>query len=266
MKFSIDNTKPKILLVEDNREILDFISNELSSEYLVRKAFNGSEALEILKEENIQLVISDIMMPVMDGLELCKRIKTNLESSHVPIILLTAKNSLHAKIEGLEVGADAYIEKPFDFDHLSAQISNLLMNRNKIKEHFANSPLAHIKTIGYTKADKIFLEKLKLVIDENLVNNDIDMEKMAKIMNMSRPTFYRKIKALSNLTPHELIHIARLKKAAELLSEGNNKVYEVAGMVGYSLQTNFARDFHKQFGMTPSDYMNEKLTKKNLIK
>ncbi len=261
-----DNTKSEILIVEDNREILDFLSNELSSEYLVRKALNGSKALGIVKEENIQLVISDIMMPVMDGLELCKRIKTDLESSHVPIILLTAKNSLHAKIEGLEVGADAYIEKPFDFDHLNAQISNLLMNRNKIKEHFANSPLAHIKTIGYTKADKIFLEKLKLVIDENLVNNDIDMEKMAKIMNMSRPTFYRKIKALSNLTPHELIHIARLKKAAELLSEGNSKVYEVAGMVGYSLQTNFARDFHKQFGMTPSDYMNEKLTKKNFIK
>ena len=224
------------------------------------------EALKMLKEGNIQLVISDIMMPVMDGLELCKRIKTNLEYSHIPIILLTAKNSLHAKIEGLEMGADAYIEKPFDFEHLSAQISNLLLNRNKIKEHFASSPLTHIKTIGYTSADKTFLEKLKQVIDENLINFDIDVEQIAKIMNMSRPTFYRKIKALSNLTPHELIHIARLKKAAELLSEGNYKVYEVSGMVGYSLQTNFARDFHKQFGMTPSEYMNCKQTEKNLAK
>ncbi len=202
------------------------------------------------------------MMPVMDGLELCKRIKTNLEYSHIPIILLTAKNSMHAKIEGLEVGADAYIEKPFDFDHLSAQISNLLQNRNKIKEYFASSPFTHIKTIAYTKADKIFLEKLKLVIDENLINIDIDVEQLAKIMNMSRPTFYRKIKALSNLTPHELIHIARLKKAAELLSEGDYKVYEVANMVGYSLQTNFARDFHKQFGMTPSEYVSDTSGKK----
>jgi two-component system, cell cycle response regulator len=133
-----------------------------------------------------------------------------------------------------------------------------LLNRNKIKAHFANSPLTHIKTIGYTKADKCFLEKLKLVIDENLMNIDIDVEHVAKIMNMSRPTFYRKIKALSNLTPHELIHITRLKKAAELLSEGNYKVYEVSSMVGYSLQTNFARDFHKQFGMTPSEYMSNK--------
>ncbi len=253
-----DTNRPEILLVEDNNEILDFISNELSCEYQITKSHNGMEALEILKEKNIRLVISDIMMPAMDGLELCKRIKTNLEYSHIPIILLTAKNSLRAKIEGLEVGADAYIEKPFDFDHLNAQISNLLMNRAKIKEYFASSPLTHIKSMGYTRADKNFLEKLQQVIDENLVNIDIDVEQLAKIMNMSRPTFYRKIKALSNMTPHELIHIARLKKAAELLSEGNYKVYEVAHMVGYSLQTNFARDFNKQFGMTPSDYMNDK--------
>jgi signal transduction histidine kinase/ligand-binding sensor domain-containing protein/DNA-binding response OmpR family regulator len=263
---NLDNAfKPEILLVEDNKEILDFISREIAVTYLVRKASNGMEAMEILKNGTIQLVISDIMMPVMDGLELCRKIKTNLDYSHIPIILLTAKNSLHAKIEGLEMGADAYIEKPFDFEHLSAQISNLLLNRNKIKEYFANSPLTHIKTIGYTKADKAFLEKLKQVIDDNLTNIDIDVECIAKIMNMSRPTFYRKIKALSNLTPHELIHITRLKKAAELLSEGNYKVYEVSAMVGYSLQTNFARDFHKQFGMTPTEYVSDGPAKKVTI-
>jgi len=254
--------KPEILLVEDNKEILDFISHEISADYFVRRASNGMEAVEILETGTIQLVISDIMMPVMDGLELCKKIKTNLDYSHIPIILLTAKNSLHSKIEGLEMGADAYIEKPFDFEHLSVQISNLLMNRNKLKEYFANSPLTQIRTIGYTKADKAFLEKLKQVIDENLTNIDIDVECIARIMNMSRPTFYRKIKALSNLTPHELIHITRLKKAAELLSDGNYKVYEVAAMVGYSLQTNFARDFHKQFGMTPSEYVSDTSGKK----
>src|SRR5450432_3536230 len=259
-KNSVINPTPRFYLLKTTKRSL------ISFDYLVHKACNGLEAMEILKEGNIQLVISDIMMPVMDGLELCKRVKTNLEYSHIPIILLTAKNSLHAKIEGLEVGADAYIEKPFDFEHLSAQISNLLLNRNKIKEYFANSPLTHMKTIGFTKADKNFLEKLKGVIDENLTNMDIDVEHLSKIMNMSRPTFYRKIKALSNLTPHELIHITRLKKAAELLSDGNYKVYEVASMVGYSLQTNFARDFHKQFGMTPSEYMNNKPAEKNLVK
>jgi len=259
----VSSSKPEILIVEDNLEILDFICKEITCDYTVRKAHNGQEAMELIKDGNIQLLISDIMMPVMDGLELCRRIKTNLEYSHIPIILLTAKNSLHAKIEGLEVGADAYIEKPFDFEHLHAQISNLLLNRNKIKEHFANSPLVHMKSIGYTRADKQFLEKLQQVINDNLMQTDIDVEQLVKIMNMSRPTFYRKIKALSNLTPNELIHITRLKKAAGLLSEGNYKVYEVAAMVGYSLQSNFARDFHKQFGMTPTDYMNERLEKKS---
>lgn len=253
-------SKPVLLFVEDNKEILDFICRELHTEYTVRRAFNGQEALEVLKDENVQLVISDIMMPVMDGLELCKKIKTNLEYSHIPIILLTAKNTLHSKIEGLEVGADAYIEKPFAFEHLQAQISNLLSNRNKIKEHFASSPLAHIKTIGYSKADKNFLEQLNTVINQNLTNLDIDVENLARIMNMSRATFYRKIKVLFNLTPHELINISRLKKAAELLAEGNYKVYEVASMVGYTLQTNFARDFHKQFGMSPTEYMNGRKT------
>ena len=249
------SSKPVILFVEDNKEILDFICKELHPDYAIRKALNGKEALEILKDENVHLVISDIMMPVMDGLELCKKIKTNLEYSHIPIILLTAKNTLHSKIEGLEVGADAYIEKPFAFEHLHAQISNLLSNRMKIKEYFASSPLAHIKSIGYSKTDKNFLEGLNAAIQENITTIDIDVEHLAKIMNMSRATFYRKIKALSNLTPHELINIARLKKAAELLAEGNYKVYEVASMVGYSLQTNFARDFHKQFGMTPTEYV-----------
>jgi len=263
---NIHSTNPIILFVEDNKEILDFTCKELASDYTVYKALNGAEALEILKVENIQLVISDIMMPVMDGLELCKKIKTNLEYSHIPIILLTAKNTLHSKIEGLEVGADAYIEKPFSFEHLQAQISNLLSNRNKIKEYFASSPLVHIKSIGYSKTDKNFLEKLNAVIDENLTTTDIDVEHLAKIMNMSRPTFYRKIKALSNLTPHELINIAKLKKAAALLAEGNYRVYEVASMIGYSLQTNFARDFHKQFGMTPTEYMNNRQSEKNMAK
>jgi signal transduction histidine kinase/ligand-binding sensor domain-containing protein/DNA-binding response OmpR family regulator len=261
-----DNTKPLILLVEDNKEICDFIATEISTDYLVRKAFNGAEALGLLKENNVQLVISDIMMPVMDGLELCKKIKTNLEFSHIPIILLTAKNTLHSKIEGLEMGADAYIEKPFDFDHLNAQISNLITNRNKIKEYFASTPVTQIKTMGYSAADNHFLEKLNSAIDENIINIDIDVEQLAKLMNMSRPTFYRKIKALANLTPHELIHITRLKKAAGLLAEGNYKVYEVAHMVGYSLQTNFTRDFHKQFGTTPSEYMLERQANKNYSK
>jgi ligand-binding sensor domain-containing protein/signal transduction histidine kinase/DNA-binding response OmpR family regulator len=254
----VDPSKPSILFVEDNREILDFIARELQTDYTVRRALNGKQALEILDHENIQMIISDIMMPVMDGLDLCKVIRTNLEYSHIPIILLTAKNTLHSRIEGLEVGADAYIEKPFALEHLKAQISNLLSSRSKIKDYFASSPLAPIKSMGYSKADKNFLEQLDAIVHQNLTNMDIDVENLAKMMNMSRATFYRKVKALSNLTPHGLVNISRLQKAAQLLADGNFKVYEVANMVGYTLQSNFARDFHKQFGMTPTEYVNSR--------
>lgn len=253
-----DPSRPVILFVEDNREILDFISRELQFDYTVRRALNGKQALEIIKEENIQLIISDIMMPVMDGIELCRALKTDLEISHIPIILLTARNTLHSKIEGLEVGADAYIEKPFVLEHLKAQISNLLTNRAKMKEYFASSPLVHIKSMACSKADKQFLEQLDTIIHQNLSSMDIDVENLARLMNMSRATFHRKVKALSNLTPHELISIARLQKAASLLADGNYKVYEVADIIGYTLPSNFARDFHKQFGMTPTEYVNSR--------
>ncbi|MHA4808630.1 hybrid sensor histidine kinase/response regulator transcription factor [Flavitalea flava] len=253
-KQTVPASGPLILLVEDNREILHFIQKELSRSYNVLMATNGQEALDILIRENVQLVISDIMMPVMDGIELCRRIKNDLQYSHVPIILLTAKNSVVAKIEGLEVGADAYIEKPFNFEHLQAQISNLLTNRNIIKEYFARSPLTHIKGIACSVADRQFLEQLSNAISVHITDMDLDVDRLSKMMNMSRTSLYRKINALSNLTPNELINLTRLKKAAELLAGGEYKINEVARIVGYSLLTNFSRDFHKQFGISPSQY------------
>ncbi|HEY4150419.1 MAG TPA: response regulator [Chitinophagaceae bacterium] len=247
--------KPVILLVDDNEEILEFVEHELNEKYTVIKALNGREALDILKEEAIQLVICDVMMPVMNGFELCKIIKTNFDYSHIPVILLTARNTLQSKIEGLELGADAYIEKPFSPEYLQVQIANLLANRAKIKEYFASSPLVHIKSMAYSRADEHFLEKLNETIHHNLEDTALDVEKLARLLNMSRPTLYRKIKSISDLTPSELINITRLKKAAELLVEGTYKIYEVADMVGYGSQTNFGRNFFKQFGMTPTDYL-----------
>lgn len=255
--------KPTILLVDDNEELLEFIADDLSEKYQVLKAGDGKQALNILKEEAIQLVISDVMMEGMDGFELCKTVKSGFDFSHIPVILLTAKNTLQSKIEGLELGADAYIEKPFSPEYLQAQIANLLSNRNKIKEYFAKSPLVHIKSIAHSKSDEIFLEKLNSAIYNNLEDEELDVEKLAKIMNMSRPTLYRKIKSISDLSANELINLTRLKRAAELLAEGDLKIYEVAGVVGYSSQTNFGRNFLKQFGMTPSAYQLMKHNEKN---
>ncbi len=141
----------------------------------------------------------------MDGIELCRKIKTDLEYSHIPVILLTAKNTITSKIEGLETGADAYIEKPFVLEYLLAQMSSLLNNRNIIKEYYAHSPLAHIKGIASTKADKRFLEELQKIIDSNMMERDLDVDALSKMMNMSRATFYRKIKGLSDLHPMNLL-------------------------------------------------------------
>jgi two-component system, cell cycle response regulator len=250
---------PLILLVDDNEEILEFLERMLKNKYEILKAENGTEALQVLDKEAVQLIISDVMMPVMDGFEFCKIIKSSLEYSHIPIILLTAKNGIQSKIEGLELGADAYIEKPFSKEHLQAQIASLLNNRRIIREYFASSPLVHIKSMAHTKADEIFLETLYETINKNIEDTDLDVEKLAQIMNMSRITLYRKIKAISVLTPIELINITRLKRAAELLAEGGHRIFEVSYMVGFSSQSNFARNFQKQFNVTPSEYMNSKI-------
>ncbi len=255
---------PLILLVDDEEEILDFLERILNDKYDILKAENAKDALEILNTEAVQLIIADVMMPQMDGFELCKTIKSNFDSSHIPVILLTAKNTIQAKIEGLELGADAYIEKPFSKEHLFAQISSLLANRIILKEYFANSPLVHLKSMAHTKADERFLEHLNETISKRIEDTELDVEHLAGIMNMSRITLYRKIKAISNLTPLELINIIRLKRAAELLTEGEYKIYEISAIVGYSSQSNFARNFLKQFGMTPTEFIQSKHTKKNL--
>lgn len=254
---------PPILIVDDEEDILEFLERILRSKYTVFRAENGQEALEILGAETIQLVISDVMMPEMDGFELCKNIKSNFESSHTPVILLTAKNTIQAKVEGLQLGADAYIEKPFSKEHLLAQIASLINNRSMIRDYFASSPLVHLKSMAYSKADEQFLEMLQETIDKNLEDANLDVEKLASILNITRITLYRKIKAITNLTPVELISVTRLKKAATLLVQGNYRVYEVADMVGFSSQSNFARSFHKQFGMSPTDYVQVKQAEKN---
>jgi two-component system, cell cycle response regulator len=250
--------KRKILLVEDNPEMLEVIADELSEHYQVQVARDGIQAIKVLKNESVDLVITDIMMPFMDGFELCKTIKSDVEFSHVPVILLTAKNTLQSKIEALGLGADAYIEKPFDSELLLAQIANLLHNRKKLKQYFAHSPIAKLNSMAYTRSDEFFLEKLDTTIQKNIDDTDLDVDKLARLMNLSRTSLFRKIKSLTDLTPNELVNITRLKKAAELLANDDLLIYEVSVMVGYRSQTNFGRNFLKQFGMSPKDFQKSK--------
>ncbi len=252
---STENSQPNILLVEDEIEMGRFIAKELSEDYNVILAHDGEEALKALKDYNITLVVSDVIMPVMNGYELCRQIKSNIEFSHIPVILLTATIHLNARIEGLDSGADAYIEKPFSTDLLLAQIMNLIKNRSMDRQNFINSPLAHFKSVAMNKTDEEFLRKLHTTLMDNISENDLSVEKVAKLMGISISTLYRKVKALTDLNSVEYIRLARLKKAAELLSEGNYRINEISFLVGFSSPSYFATSFQKQFGISPSEFV-----------
>ncbi len=255
MTNSIYN-KPTILVADDHLEILNFIADDLSDEYNIVKATDGKKALEQLGLQEVDLIVSDVMMPNIDGFELCAQLKENIKYNHIPFIILTAKNSLQSKIEGLEYGADAYIEKPFSPSFLQAQIASLLRNRRNVKAHYretAIQPLA-VEPTEFNKSDHDFLDKLNSFILKNINEQGLCVDFLADRMHMSRPTLYRKIKSLSDLSPNELINLTRLKKAAILLREGNYKVYEISSMVGFSSSSHFIRNFQKQFGVSPKGW------------
>ncbi|MBS1660358.1 MAG: response regulator [Bacteroidetes bacterium] len=246
--------QPVILIVDDNQEILEFLAEDLEDKYVVLSAANVKTAFSLLEKHMVHLIISDIIMPDIDGYTFCNMIKSNIEYSHIPFILLTAKNTLHAKIEGLEKGADAYIEKPFSPAYVRVQISNLLANRNRMRDFFSSYPYASIKTTAHSSADEILLAKLTSLILQFIDNPDLSVDTLADEMHMSRPTLYRKIKTISDLTPNELINLTRLKKAAELLALEKYSINEISIMVGFASATHFGRNFSKHYGMTPSSY------------
>ena len=255
--------KETILLVEDSPGFMHFTANQLETDYHVLRAGDGLQAQKILDKEPVDLVISDIMMPVMDGMALCKEIKENLKYSHIPVVLLTAKTTLQSKIEGLQIGADEYIEKPFSMDYLKARISNLLENRRKIRESYKHSPELAYDIIVHSKADKKFLNHLIEQIHARLEDTDLNVDKLAIAMNMSRATLFRKVKSISELSPNEFIRLVRLKKAAELLKEKEFRINEIAFIVGFNSLSYFSKCFYKQFGALPKDF--ERKMSQNVI-
>ena len=261
LSLRFEEGRPAVLVVEDNGEMRKFVAEEVNTLYNVYVAENGKVATEILGKESVQLVISDVMMPVMDGLELLHFIKSNEEYTHIPVILLTAKTTARSHLEGLEHGADAYIDKPFFMPLLMAQISNLISNRDNIRKFYFKSPIANMKSIAYSKTDEKFLDKLNTIINDNMRNPDFDVNMLAEMMNISRPTLYRKVRSISDLTPNDLIKMARLKKSAELLLAGEMKIYEIAEAVGFSSQSYFWSAFIKEFGVSPSKYVKDNMGK-----
>jgi signal transduction histidine kinase/DNA-binding response OmpR family regulator len=243
-----------ILVVEDNVEMLSFITGELRKHFGIEKALNGADALKILDEKNIDLILTDVMMPGMNGFELCQTIKNNLNYSHVPIVILTAKNDLNSKIHGLEMGADAYIEKPFAMSHLIAQLTTLLGNRRREKEAFMRRPFLPVQQLGMNKADEQFMQKVIDVIRDNITDPTFNVERLSENVFMSRSNLHRKIKALTELAPTEFIHLIRLKKAAELIQSGEYRIGEIGYLVGILSTSYFIKLFRKQFGLTPKEF------------
>lgn len=244
-----------IMVVEDNEEFRHFLSRQLGAVYSVLEASGGEAALSLLKDHQVDLVITDLMMPGMDGMELCSRIKQSLEYSHIPVIMLTAKTDLRTKIEGVNNGADEFLSKPFSSEYLSARIRNLLSSRDKMQKDFSHSPYAEISAVAKTKTDQAFLEKITSVISDNMENQDLDVDDLAKALFMSRATLYRKMKGIVNQTPNDFIRLCRLRKAAELIAEKEYKVNEIAYIVGFSSPSYFTKCFQKQFGVSPKDFV-----------
>jgi len=246
---------PTVLLVEDNDDMRLYVGSILAGDYRLLEARDGREALALAREAWPDLIVSDIMMPVMDGLALCNALKTDENTSHIPVILLTAKGSEEARVTGLETGADDYITKPFSNAVLLARVSNLLESRRRLRERFSRGTIPDPKEITVTGADESFMQKAMDILEERMSDYEFDVDAFAGMMPMSRSSLYRKIKVLTGLSPSVFIRSMRLKRAAALLETGKLNVSEVAYRAGFLDMSYFGASFKDQFGCTPSQYM-----------
>ena len=217
-------------------------------------AEDGLQGAMMAEEHNPDLIITDVMMPRMSGTEMCRRIKENLQTSHIPVILLTAWSTDEGRAEGYKVGADAYIAKPFDMDVLLSRISNLLEKQEKRMHDFSHSASLDVKNIADSAPDEKFLKEIISLIEKNITDSDYTTDSLAADMAMSRMSLYRKMKALTGQTPSDFIRTVRLKAAAELLKSGQRNVSEVCYLTGFATPQNFTKHFKDMFGVVPSQY------------
>ena len=250
-------TRKTVLIVDDDDEIRNFLCEEFAALYNVEDCADGREALAVLYRENIDLVVSDVMMPEMDGLELCRQIRQNVRINHVPVILLTAKSSDQDRLEGLSVMADAYVTKPFNIELLLTIVSNLIMRQDKLRNTFKGNelPVEQIDTPQVQSADDKLMERLLKVINENLSNPNLTSEMLATEVGLSRVHLYRKLKELTNQSATNYIRNIRLTKAAELLKQKKATISEVAYLVGYRTPNHFSTAFKELYGVSPTEYV-----------
>lgn len=264
-----ESASPILLVVEDNADIREYIANELHDSYKILQANDGKEGLTLALRYTPNIIVSDIMMPEMDGIAMCKAIKENMNTSHIPVILLTAKDSIQDKEEGYDSGADSYLTKPFSAKLLRSRIKNLLETRKRLARQIVeNVPPTVAENTGnrqslssphpqLNRLDKAFLSKLTSLIEDNLDEEKIDTAFMTDRMNMSYSTFYRKVKALTELTPNEFVRKIKLKNSALLLQTGEYSIQEAAMRTGFNNMAHFRDCFKEEFGVLPSEYMRQ---------
>lgn len=245
----------KLLVVEDDKEIRKYLREILGREYRVLEAEDGLQGLELVIKELPDCVITDVMMPEMDGIELCKKIKTNEKTCHIPVILLTAKTAIEQRIEGLEVGADSYIPKPFNVTHLRTRVRKLIELRRSIKEKYEGKHELREEDIKIKSVDEKMLEKIDQIIKEQISDPNLSVETLSRQIGVSRSQLQRKFKQLTNQNPSDYLKTARLRYAASLLVTKNLSISEVTYEAGFSSLSHFSNSFRDFYGMSPSRYV-----------
>ena len=254
---NFDAERPLVLIIDDNNGMRAYLRSILQDKYNVSEATNGEQGLEKARREVPKLVVCDVMMPVMNGLEFTKRLKADTATSHIPVVLLTARSLSEQRKEGYDTGADSYITKPFSGQVLLSRIENLMRSRVMLRSVFAGDKQEAEEEEKLNAADKSFVGRLRSAIQENLGDSDFSVERLGEEIGLSRVQLYRKVKALTGQTPVELLRKARLTKARQLLEKTEKSVSEIAYEVGFNDPKKFARYFKEEFGMLPSEYVKQ---------
>lgn len=250
---SSDDARPLCLVVEDNLELRGYIREQLDGAFRVLLASDGREGLQTALRYIPDLVISDVMMPGMDGNQLCAALKSDEHTSHIPVVLLTARAGQESKIEGLETGADDYLTKPFDSRELLTRAQNLVRQREALRKQFSRTVVLKPQEIALTSTDERFLQRIQQSLDDNLGNDQFSVEELASAVGMSRSQLHRKLTALIDQPPVEFIRNFRLRRAKEMLEAGAGNVSEIGYAVGFSSPAYFSKAFRDAFGVAPSE-------------
>lgn len=253
-----DKKRGTILIVEDNKEILHYLNQGLSELFNTIGAYNGEEALEILKEKDVDVVVTDVMMPVMDGIKLCKTIKQNIRTCHIPVIILSAKSEVKDQMEGLQVGADDYIPKPFSLSVVMTKIQNMLRTRHRMLERYSKSLEVEPEKITFNAMDEALLKRAVAIVEKNMDNIEFSTDEFAREMNMSRSNLHLKLKAITGESTIDFIRKIRFNESCKLLKDGRYTVSEVSSMVGFNTPSYFATSFKKYFGCLPTEYIKKR--------